>query len=336
MIPTDKQPAVKKALQAAFDVDKFEDIERLTKGLSGASVFKIMVHGEPFLLRIITRTETRDKPAYYFDCLQIAAKAGLAPKIHYLDIEDRVSITDFIEAKYFAIADARLKMADMIKELHVLPKFAHQLNFIEASDNFLQKFKASNIAPESDTRDIFKSYERITNVYPRNDAANLVSCHNDIKPDNIIFDGSRPWLVDWEAARLNDRYVDLVSIANFVVKNDADETGFLKRYFGDELDEYKRARFFLMSQVVHMFCFTLCTIISSGGKSINININTDSFDEFHDGLWDCKINLADNDAKLQYGLVHLKEFLNNMQTKRFEESLRIIADYVMRRPRVEN
>ena len=118
MIPQDKQAAVRKALQTTFEVDEFEDIQPLTKGLSGAAVFKISVDGVPYVLRVITRTGTRDDPAYYFDCIQTAANAGLAPRIHYLNIEEKISITDFIEDRYFPIAEARIKMADMLRNLH--------------------------------------------------------------------------------------------------------------------------------------------------------------------------------------------------------------------------
>jgi len=327
MIPENKQLAVTKALHKAFNTDAFENIQQLTKGLSGALVFKITVQGIPYLLRIITRSETRDKPEYYFDCLQTAANAGFAPAIHYLNIEDKISITDYIEDHYFPVSEARIKMADMLRDLHELPKFAYQLNFFGASDIFLQKFLDSDIVPKNATKDLFELYARIGTVYPRKDPDNLVSCHNDVKRDNIIFDGVRPWLVDWEAARLNDRYLDLAAIANFVVKNDNDETAFLKRYFGETFDEYKQARFFLMSQVVHMFCFTLCAVPGSAGKLIDINMSTPGFNEFHDHLWNCEITLASNDAILHYALVHMKELLNNMQTKRFDESLRIVGDH---------
>jgi len=40
MIPENKQLAVTKALQKAFDADAFEGIQQLTKGLSGSQVFK--------------------------------------------------------------------------------------------------------------------------------------------------------------------------------------------------------------------------------------------------------------------------------------------------------
>jgi len=325
MIPADKQLAVKKALQTAFDADEFEDIQPLTKGLSGSAVFKITVQGTLYLLRVITQTETRDNPAYYFDCIQTAATAGLAPAVRYRNIADKILVTDFIQEQHFPLSEAKNKMADMLKALHVLPKFSYQINYVDASNTFLQKFQAAKMVPENATKDLFELYARIGNVYPRNDPDNLVSCHNDIKPDNIIFDGVRPWLVDWEAARLNDRYVDLAALANFVVKTDKDEADLLRRYFGDTLDEYKQARFFLMTQIVHMFCFTLCSIFGSAGKSISINMDTIGFHEFHDRLWNSEINLGNNDEKLHYGLVHMKQLLSNMQTKRFDESLKIVA-----------
>jgi|SRR5689334_6211089 len=325
MIPEDKQLAVTTALDKAFNAHTFESIGRLTKGLSGALVFKIVVHGKPYLLRIIPASETRDKPEYYFNCLQAAANADLAPAIHYLNVEDKVSITDYIEDRYFPLNEARIKMADMLRVLHTLPKFADRLNFFETSEIFLQKFLTSGIVPANETKDLFNLFAKIERVYPRYDPDNLVSCHNDVKRDNIIYDGLRPWLVDWEAARLNDRYLDLAAVANFVVKDEKDETDFLKRYFGETFDEYNQARFFLMSQIVHMFCFTLCSIPGSGGATINI-ATAPGFNEFHDRLWNGEINLGNKDELLNYALVHLNKWRDSMQTKRFDESLRIVGD----------
>jgi hypothetical protein len=57
MIPENKQSAVKKALQAAFGINEFEDIQQLMKGRSSALIFKIIVHREPYLLRVMRLTE---------------------------------------------------------------------------------------------------------------------------------------------------------------------------------------------------------------------------------------------------------------------------------------
>lgn len=120
-------------------------------------------------------------------------------------------------------------------------------------DGFIRKFQDAKILPESETEELFERYARVASVYPREDSQ-MLSSHNDLKPENILFDGARVWLVDWEAAFLNDRYFDLAVVANFVVTDDAEEEAYLRRYFGEAAGEYRLARFYLMRQITHMSC----------------------------------------------------------------------------------
>jgi hypothetical protein len=46
------------------------------------------------------------------------------------------------------------------------------------------------------------------------DPAEHVSSHNDLSFCNILFDGSRLWLVDWETAFRNDPFADLAVLAD--------------------------------------------------------------------------------------------------------------------------
>src|SRR4029077_17822977 len=105
VIPQEKSAAVTRALHEAFGVTEFEDIRMLTKGQSGALVYRIIVGGSPYLLRIITRTQDPTLPDH-FRCMKSAAEAGLAPHIRYTSIEDRISMTDFVEAVPFPMAEA--------------------------------------------------------------------------------------------------------------------------------------------------------------------------------------------------------------------------------------
>ena len=56
MIPEEKRDAVTRALGEAFGVSEFEDIQMLTAGLSPAHVFRIVVRGCPYLLRVVMDT----------------------------------------------------------------------------------------------------------------------------------------------------------------------------------------------------------------------------------------------------------------------------------------
>src|SRR5262249_46378048 len=142
------------------------------------------------------------------------------------------------------------------------------LNKGPALDGFLQSFQAANVLPKDESLELFARYARVAAVYPRPDV-DLVSSHNDLfKPDNILFDGQRIWLIDWEAAFLNDRYADLAVVANLVVTNEREEKIYLTEYFGQPPDEYRLARFFLAQQVAHMFYAMAFLLLGSAGKPI--------------------------------------------------------------------
>ncbi len=327
MIPESKTEAVAHVLQTTFNTSEYESITELTAGLSSARIYKIVVKGKPFLLRVIMRTDAMGDPTHYYGCMKTAAEAGLAPRIWYANSEDRISITDFVEAKPFPLAEARVLMPDLLKRLHALPRFPVRLNYLEFVDKNIRKLQASKTLPESLTEDIFLQYERIRQVYPRNEE-DLVSCHNDLKPDNVLYDGERVWLVDWEAAFPNDRYTELAVVANFILRSDQDEDDYLRIYFSETLTAYHRARFFLMRQVMHMiylsFFMSLCC---ADGKPAELKGPNPEFREFHDRLWRGELYLLDKDVQLQYALVHLEQVKNNLRLKRFEESLQILSDH---------
>jgi len=324
MIPELKRDAVKRALEKGFGVDAFEDIRMITVGLSSALIFRIVVKGKPYLLRIITRTDNVSDPTHYFPNMEAGAAAGLAPRIWYMSREDRISITDFIEPHKFSIDEARATLPVTLNRLHALPKFPPRVNWLEFVENCVKNVQASEVLPEHMTKELFERYEMVTNVYPR-DKQDWVSCHNDLKPENIIYDGSRPWLVDWEAAFLNDRFVDLNIIANFVVRSDEEEAAYLKSYFGVVADESQRAHFFLMQQILHMSYFSFMLIIlSRENHPIPPEMPDLDFRTFHDRMWSGEIDLAKNEARLDYAWVHMKQLLQNLRSKRLDESVRIL------------
>jgi aminoglycoside phosphotransferase (APT) family kinase protein len=324
MIPEAKHAAVARALQEAFGVSEFEEIRILTTGLSSALVFRIAVRGTPYLLRIITRTDAMADPTRQFASMKSAAAAGLAPRVWYTSTEDRISITDFVDAQPFPIKEALVRLPVTIQAMHALPPFPKVVNYLDAVDGFIQKFQAAKILPESETAELFERYASVASVYPRNDSEQVAS-HNDLKPENILFDGSRVWLVDWEAAFLNDRYFDLAMVANFVVTNDAEEESFLQAYFGEPVSEYKQARFFLMRQVAHMSYAMVFMRLGSAGMPIAPNTPAPNFRDFHNRIWAGEVSLATDEPKLQYARVHMNQLLQNMRTTRFQDALRIVS-----------
>jgi len=69
MIPPEKSTAVTRGLREAFGVTEFEDIGMLTKGRTSSLVFRIVVRGSPFLLKIIVRPYPVNILTRLFTCM---------------------------------------------------------------------------------------------------------------------------------------------------------------------------------------------------------------------------------------------------------------------------
>ncbi len=326
LIPDNKIDDVKKVLQSTFGTTVWDELTRLTTGLSNARVFRIVVKRKPYLLKIARTDFLSDPTLYYYSCMKSASDAGIAPKVWYAGIEDGISITDYVELKPFPLKEARIKLADILSRLHSLPLFLKTIHSIDTLNRYGQKFRETKILPGEISKEIFNSLERITSTYPRR-KEDLVPSHNDLKPENILYDGKRAWLSDWEAAFNNDRYSDLSIISNFVVTSHADETEYLNRYFGRDITEYERARLYLMQQIMHMSYFTVfMLVVSYTGKHIEIDaIKKHDFSDFHNRMWKGEIDLATDEPRLEYAMVHFEQLQKNLQTKRFEEALKIVS-----------
>jgi len=60
-----------------------------------------------------------------------------------------------------------------------------------------------------------------------------VACHNDLLPANLIHDGMRIRIVDWEYAAMGDRYFDLGNLSVNNGFNEAGDEWLLECYWGE-------------------------------------------------------------------------------------------------------
>ena len=329
ILPPSRVAAVEKALQATFGTTAINAITQLAGGLSTALVYKIVVNGSPYVLRVMLQTDALSDPARLFTCMRLAANAGIAPHVYYADIDDALTITAHVDAKpmhaHFPVYDDLLtKLAEVVKAIHATPLFPQLVNFMDGVDGFITQFQASARLPEQVLAEHFKLYAQIQQAYPRHDP-DQVSSHNDLNYNNILFDGTKFWIIDWEAAFQNDRYVDLANIANGFVNNAAQEESYLRVYFGDALDETKRARFFLMQQTCRFFyAMVMLQMVDARtpkGVLFDTNMQTPSYADFRQQIGAGKIQMATNEGQLLFAKVVLNEALQKMQSQRFERAL---------------
>lgn len=333
LIPEVKWAAVQQALQTTFNTTTIDALQLMTGGLSSALVYKMVVDGKPYLLRLMMAIDELRDPARYITCMQHAADAGIAPRVYYANVEQALVITDFIATQArlseFATPEVRLRlMAQTVKAIHALPRFPHLVNFLDGVDLFIAQFHASALLPPSATAVHFGAYAAIQQVYPRHDP-DLVASHNDLNPGNLLFDGKKLWIIDWEAAFCNDRYVDLAIAARPFVTNEAQETFYLQVYFGETLDAYKRARYFLMQQVCHMYYAMIMLKFAAIQKPPHViadpGMATGRLQDFHGQIGAGAISLATYEGQLAYGKTLLNEALENMTGSQFATAIQTVA-----------
>src|SRR6476469_6719608 len=91
-----QRESVRSALASTFGSAPPRAITRVAGGASGASTFRIDFDHRRFLLRVEGEPSPLRNPHQYVS-LRIAAEAGIAPAIHYIDEAARIAVIDFIE-----------------------------------------------------------------------------------------------------------------------------------------------------------------------------------------------------------------------------------------------
>lgn len=321
--------AIERGLLAAFGAREADSAKLLSGGLSGAQIFKIRVGGIAYLLRLeVERDEFRD-PARAYACMKIAAAGMLAPRVRYANAEDGVAIMDFIDERSLSLEyrgthdDLVVEAAQTVRALHGGPPFPPLVDYLDGVDALIAQFQARGLVAPEAMGELLALHGRLRGSY-RTAPGDLVASHNDLNPRNILYDGARLWLVDWESAFLADRYVDLSCLANLFAHTPADEDLLLATYFG-RVDEEMRARLYLMRQVNHLF---YGLVMASGvGASVPRaeSLEGPSLAQIHDALTYGDFDLASDEGRMAYVKARLAAALEGLRAPRFEAAMAVLG-----------
>lgn len=333
LIPEALRPAVDRALKAAFGTTELDAIAPLSGGMSGAAVFRIRVGGIAYALRLTQARDDLRDPVRGFACLRIAAEACLAPAVRYANPDDGVAIMDLIAAQplsdYPGGGPAMIvEMGQALRALHAAPPFPPLTDYLQGVQGLIDVHRAGDLLDAAATAEVFERFAGLASAY-RTAPGDLVSSHNDLNPGNIVYDGRRLWLIDWEAAFLADRYVDLATVANWFGLDAGGETLLLTTYFNAPPTGEQRARLTVMRVVNQVFAGV-------------IFLNTAAAERPGVALMDrtlCGPSLAELQARLRtgdfafdvwenrvaYGKARLAQALADLKAGAFAQALRIIA-----------
>ena len=333
-IPETRIEAVDRALMGAFGTMVLESVTPISGGLSGSGLFRIRVGGIAYVLRIEPPVHSFGDPARGFVCMRTAAEAFLAPRVRYADPADGVAIMDLVAQRSLALdypGDGKpliIELAQAVRSLHATAPFPPLVDYMDGMQMVIGQQLQSGLLDPSVFRVLLGHYGELAAVYRTTDS-DRVSSHNDLNPGNVLYDGSRLWLVDWEASFLADRYVDLATIAGWFIHDQAGEDLLLGTYFGAAPTPEQHARFTVMQQVNHVF---YGMIMLNGAAAERPGVRMRDQDLSGPSLTALRARLTTGDFTLQawddriaYGKARLAEAVTGMQAQPFKNALRHLS-----------
>jgi hypothetical protein len=228
------------ALKIAFGARNIKAISSVGGGITTALTFKIHADGRSYLLRVEGEPSPLRNPHQY-DSMRIAAEAGIAPKILYLDEAARVVVMDFVEPRPLTNYPGGLHglagaLGDLLRRLQATTLFPYFVDYPDIVGRLFAHVRRTGLFAPGLLDIHVERLERIRQRYSSG-RSELVSSHNDTHPGNTLFDGQRLWLIDWESACRNDPLVDLaIAIDGFEFAPDVEAT-LLQTWLGRAPDQ---------------------------------------------------------------------------------------------------
>jgi thiamine kinase-like enzyme len=165
-----------------------------------------------------------------------AAASGVSPQVvEYLD-DWQVMVLEYVEGETLTdeaivMGDRIPRVAGMLRTLHAGPRFRTDFDMFRTAERWLRMCDDGEIAtPEG-------LHERMDRVRRAADALAVrpmdsVPSHNDLSADNIIDDGRRLWLIDFEYSGNNDPCYDIADLASQASLDDDRRALLCEAYFG--------------------------------------------------------------------------------------------------------
>ncbi|RAJ81888.1 phosphotransferase family enzyme [Chitinophaga dinghuensis] len=252
-IPVSKKIPLQTAIQQTI-TEPVTAVKLLTGGLSDATVFLITTESRDYLLKLIP--DHVDKKGLT-EKYQLAVGAGVAPGSYYMDDAMGLYITDFVRNQpthtVFSPTQTVTELSSRIRALHQagLPADARKTDVTKIFDQTFSWYADNGFLTGTVKENTLLQYEHIKAVYPWNDSA-AVFCHNDLNPRNVLCDGQRLWMVDWDTSGVSDRFVDLSIAAIFFAPIGELEASFLHAYFEGDPSAEQLARFKVLKQLCRL------------------------------------------------------------------------------------
>lgn len=243
-------------------------IEKITAGLSRASVYRVEAAGHACVLKLASEGEPIEAWRQSLAIQQLAAQAGVAPRVIHHDETRRAIVSEYVVDRGFASRlfdpqtrrDAIRQLGAMIRRVHALPLPA---NAVSRDPRDLITTKWAQLSTFTVPSFVRTTIEQVLAETPPRQRP-LVTSHNDMNPSNLVFDGERLMLLDWDAAGPNEPFFDLATVAVFLNMDDASASTLIAAHDAAQCDALPDG-FVYARRFVAALCATLFLQLAHDG-----------------------------------------------------------------------
>jgi aminoglycoside phosphotransferase (APT) family kinase protein len=292
-------------------------ITRIAAGLSGAGVYRVEAAGQSFVLKVAAESETVADWQSTLDVQQLAAAAGLTPRVVYVDGPGRAVLTAFVADRSFTAfyldprtRDAAIaQLGSTVRRIHALPvpAAAPRRDPREFLTRIWGGFRADLALPDFAAATV----QRVLAAEPPVRESALVLGHNDLNPTNLVYDGEAILVLDWAAAGPADAFYDLAVLAVFLRMDEGTSLRLLSAYEDRPLAglpaSFLHARR-LAAALAGAFQLQLAFQMKHpGATGMETAEGTSSLGDFYQRLRAGALTLGTADGHWAFGLALLKE-----------------------------
>jgi aminoglycoside phosphotransferase (APT) family kinase protein len=292
-------------------------ITRIAAGLSGAGVYRVEAAGQAFVLKISGEAEPLAGWRRKLHIQQLAANAGLAPRVIHGDEARRAVVSAFVVDRSFPAfyrnprthEAALAQLGRTVRRVHELPlpPDADSKDPRELLTAIWSGLVASFALPTF----VGDAVRRVlTEEAPACERA-LVLSHNDVNPSNLVYDGEDLLLLDWETAGPNEPFYDLAALSVFLRMDEGTCQRLLTAYDGEPVSRLP-ARFAYSRRLVAVLCGAAFLHLArhsghagtTGGETLD---STPSLGDFYQQMLGGALNVATGEGQWWFGLALVKE-----------------------------
>jgi len=211
-------------------------------------------HPQRYVARLIDAgTFERKAVRVEFRAARLLGEQGIGPAVRHFDTEEGILVMDRVDGHPVrpATRPQALSVAGLLAHLHSLawdsPVRLYADKRRAAGDRVARLIR--RIPELSLFGEALRAFDTLRAGLRGLDVPQTL-CHNDLNPGNILFDGRRAWLIDFDHVGLGDPLFDVATAIDALGLTPQDADAFLARYFGRAATEDEAARLELLGCLV--------------------------------------------------------------------------------------